>query len=252
MAKARSSFDLTGKVVLLTGGAGFLGSYFTKALREAGATVVVTDITDDMDVRLDVTDQASVDLAFEKIAAEHGRVDVVINNAAIDPKFDAGADQNARTFVNYPEEAMRESVDVNLLGAWRVCKTAVKHMLELGNGNIVNVASFYGVTPPRQEIYQEGTEKPVDYPVTKAGLVMLTRHIASQFGRQGIRANTLAPGGVVKEHDEEFQRKYSANTSLGRMSEPGEVAEALLYLVSDASRGMTGETLVVDGGWASR
>jgi NAD(P)-dependent dehydrogenase (short-subunit alcohol dehydrogenase family) len=257
----KSTHDLTGKVVLLTGAAGFLGSYFVRALREAGATVMATDIAQGAEVHLDVTDQSSVDAVFHEVLQEHNRIDVVINNAAINPKFDADAPQNVLTFVDYPEEAMRASVEVNLLGAWRVCKTAVKHMLEQSpspkasasqRGNIVNIASFYGVTPPRQEIYREGTEKPVDYAITKAGLIMLTRQIASQFGRQGIRANALAPGGVRNKQDDEFQRRYSVNTSLARMTEPEEIADALVFLVSDASRGMTGETLIVDSGWSSR
>ena len=125
-------------------------------------------------------------------------------------------------------------------------------MQKQGHGNVVNVASFYGITPPRQEIYPQDTEKPVDYPITKAAIVMLTRHIASQFGREGIRCNALAPGGVLNKHDEEFQKKYAAHTSLGRMSDPEEVADTLLFLASDASRGMTGEVVAVDGGWSSR
>ena len=147
---------------------------------------------------------------------------------------------------------MHQSIDVNLLGAWRVCKAAVSHMQTVGGGTIVNVASFYGVTPPRQEIYPDGTEKPADYGMTKAGLIMLTQHIASQFGRAGIRANVLAPGGVQRNHDETFVAAYSEHTSLGRMNTPEEVADALVFLCSDASRGMTGETLVVDAGWRSR
>jgi len=125
-------------------------------------------------------------------------------------------------------------------------------MREQGYGNIVNISSFYGVTPPRQKIYPEGTEKPVDYPMTKAALIMLTRHVAAQFGRDGVRCNALAPGGVLNKHDKGFQKRYGANTSLGRMSEPEEVAEGLKFLVSDRSRGMTGEVLVVDAGWRSR
>lgn len=238
--------------MLLTGGTGFLGEYFAAALREAGATVVVTDVTEGADVQLDVTDQASVEAAFKQIVAEHGQVDVVINNAALDPKFDADGDQNQYTFEGYPEEAMQASLDVNLLGAWRVCKTAVTQMKKQQSGTIVNVASFYGVTPPRQELYPEGTEKPVDYPISKAGLIMLTRHIASQFGKDGIRANALAPGGVEKSHDEAFKSKYAAHTALGRMNTPEEVADALVFLASDASRGMAGETLTVDAGWTSR
>jgi len=247
-----SKLDLTGKVVVVTGGCGFLGTRFTAALREAGAVVVVTDVAAGADEKMDVTSQQSVDEILAKVVKEHGKIDVVINNAAIDPKFDEAADKNQRQFVNYPEEAMKQSVEVNMLGTWRVCKTAVKIMQEQGEGNIVNIASFYGVTPPRQEIYPAGCEKPVDYPMTKAAIVMLTRHIASQFGKSGIRCNALAPGGVLNKHDKDFQEKYGANTSLGRMSEPEEVAQALLFLVSDQSRGMTGEVLVVDGGWRSR
>lgn len=244
--------DLDGKVVLLTGGRGFLGAYFTEALKGAGAKVIVTDVVEGADEIMDVTDQGSVDAVFAKVAKEHGQIDVVINNAAIDPKFDESASKNEKQFVNYPEEAMQKSIDVNLLGTWRVCKAAIKQMQEQGYGNVVNVASFYGITPPRQEIYPQDTEKPVDYPITKAAIVMLTRHIASQFGRVGIRCNALAPGGVLNKHDEEFQKKYAAHTSLGRMSEPEEVADTLVFLASDASRGMTGEVVAVDGGWRSR
>ncbi|HBE90943.1 MAG: hypothetical protein A3E37_01720 [Candidatus Andersenbacteria bacterium RIFCSPHIGHO2_12_FULL_46_9] len=249
---SRENKSLKGKVVVLTGGVGFLGQYFSRLLREVGVVVIVTDVAKEADVIMDVTDQDSIDQGLKEIRQEQGKIDVVINNAAIDPKFDIGAAQNKYEFVNYPEEAMQQSVNVNLLGTWRVCKTAIKIMCEQGFGNIVNVASFYGVTPPRQEIYPTGTEKPVDYPVTKAGVIMLSRHIASQFGRDGIRCNVLAPGGVVREQAKDFQEKYSEHTSLGRMSTPEEVSDALLFLVSDNSRGMTGEVLVVDAGWRSR
>lgn len=244
--------SLAGKVVILTGGCGFLGGYFSRYLRAAGAVVVVTDVTKGADMTMDVTDQRSINEVFRQVKNEQGRIDVVINNAAIDPKFDKDADQNKRAFVNYPEEAMAQSINVNMLGTWRVCKTAIQIMQKQGHGNIVNIASFYGVTPPRQEIYPAGTEKPVDYPMTKAAVIMLSRHIASQFGRDGIRCNVLAPGGVIKEQAKEFQEKYAGQTALGRMSTPEEVSEALLFLVGGQSRGMTGEVLVVDGGWRSR
>ncbi len=247
-----SSIDLSGQVILLTGGGGFLGNYFVKVLKAANATVIATDITKFVDKILDVRNQNSVDQVFADIMRDLGRIDTVINNAAIDPKFDTKAKKNSHTFINYPEEAMQLSIDTNLLGAWRVSKTAIRYMLAQGHGNIVNVASFYGLTPPRQEIYPAGTEKPVDYSITKAGIIMLTRHLASQFGRQGIRANALAPGGVLNNHAEEFQQKYAEHTSFGRMNTPEEVADALLFLVSDQSRGMTGEVLTVDAGWSSR
>ena len=246
-----AAISLEGKVVLLTGAAGFLGQHFVAALQQAGATVVATDLAD-ADVVMDVTDQAGIDAALAGVIEEHGALDIVINNAAIDPKFDAAADKNAATFTQYPEAAMQQSIDVNLLGAWRVCKAALPHMQKAGSGNIINIASFYGVTPPRQDLYPEGTEKPADYGMTKAALIMLTRHVASQFGRDGIRANALAPGGVLKDHADDFIDRYQQHTALGRMNTPEEIADALVFLCSDASRGMTGETLVVDAGWSSR
>lgn len=249
---SKENSGLVDKVVVMTGGCGFLGQYFSALLRQAGAKVVVTDVAKGAEMVMDVTDQQSIDAGLEKVRQEQGRIDAVINNAAIDPKFDVGAAVNKHEFVNYPEEAMQQSVNVNLLGTWRVCKAAIKIMREQGFGNIVNVASFYGVTPPRQEIYPAGTEKPVDYTLTKAGVIMLSRHIASQFGRDGIRCNVLAPGGVMKDQPKEWQERYSQHTSLGRMSTPEEVSDALLFLVGDQSRGMTGEVLVVDAGWRSR
>lgn len=248
----KNPINLYGSIILLTGSSGFLGKYFTDALREAGGTVITSDITGNVDKIMDITSQESIDNTFTEIISKHKKIDIVINNAAVDPKFDNTSDKNRNDFTNYPEEAMQQSIDVNLMGTWRVCKTAIRHMQEQKQGNIVNISSFYGVTPPKQEIYPENTEKPVDYPITKAAIIMLTRHIASQFGRQGIRSNALAPGGVIKNHDEEFQQKYSENTSLGRMNTPEEIAQALIFICSEASSGMTGETLVVDSGWRSR
>lgn len=240
--------QLKNKKILIVGGSGFLGKYFDQAITREGGVAIVADVSGDFDVELDVTDQKSIDTAFEQVLAEHGHLDAVVNSAALDPKFDQGVAHNQKDFMNYPEELMQKTVDVNLLGAWRVCKSAVKNKIP----NIVNVASFYGLTPPRQEIYPQGTEKPVDYPITKAGVIMLTRHLASQFGKDGIRCNALAPGGVLKGHAEDFQEKYAQHTSLKRMNAPEEVADSLVFLLSDSSRGMTGETLVVDNGWVSR
>lgn len=248
-----SNFSLEGKVVLLTGAAGFLGEHFAHKLHLAGATVVLTDIKRIGDgYEMDVTDQSSVESVLTRVVQQYGRIHVIVNNAAYNPSVDDQA-KYQRKFMEYPEEAMMASVQVNQLGTWRVCKAAIPHMLVAGGGTIVNIVSVYGVTPPRQEIYSDGMEKSVDYSMTKAAVGMLTRHIASQFGRNGIRCNALAPGGVFNhQKDAGFIERYSAQTSLGRMSDAGEVADALVFLASDASRGMTGEVLNVDGGFSSR
>jgi 2-deoxy-D-gluconate 3-dehydrogenase len=243
--------DLTNKVIVITGGKGFLGEYFTRSLQEADATVVITDVHPDADIQVDVTNKESIKTAFEAIIQEHKRVDVVVNNAAIDPKFDATSDQNAKLFENYPEELIRKSLDVNLLGYTLVAQEAVRRMLAQKSGNIINVSSIYGVVGPDQRIYPEGTQKPVDYFITKGGVVMLTKFLATTYGSKGIRANTLTLGGVFKGHGKEFTDMYGARTPLGRMANPEEVGGPLVFLASDASSYMTGANLVIDGGWTA-
>lgn len=240
--------NLSSKTILITGGTGFLGQYFVSSLKEAGATVVTTDITDTADIKMDVTDKASITVAFDQAEAQHGPIHIVVNNAALDPKFDASADQNAKLFENYPEELIKKSLDVNLLGYTLVAQEAVRRMLSQGSGNIINISSIYGVVGPDQRIYPEGTQKPVDYFITKGGVVMLTKFLATTYGSKGIRANTLTLGGVFKEHGKEFTDKYGARTPLGRMANPEEVGGPLVFLASDASSYMTGANLIVDGG----
>ena len=258
-----SLFDLTNKVIVITGGTGFLGQHFTAALRDAGATVVVTDVTPEADIQLNVTDKTSIIDAFVQISKQHGKIDVVINNAAIDPKFDSGADQNTKVFENYPDELLSLSLDVNLRGYVLVAQEAVKHMLKQASeakprgaqrftgGHIINVSSIYGLVGPDQRIYPQGTQKPVDYFITKGGVVMLTKFLATTYGDKGIRANTYTLGGVFKGHSDEFQKNYGARTPLGRMAQPDEVGGPLVFLASDAASYMTGSNLIVDGGWTT-
>lgn len=260
--RVNNPFSLHGKTVLVTGGAGFLGTHFVNALGAAGAHIVVAEHPDAIDaaqklaknikrkygveiqtVEMDVTDQASVDAGFDTLEA----VDVVVNNAAIDPKVDT-SDPNAVKFEHYPEEAMRESIEVNLLGAWRVSKVAAQKMLQQGQGNIINIASIYGVVPPHPDIYPKGVEKPADYGMTKAALLQLTRHIAALYGKKGIRCNAMVIGGVLKDHDKTFQKEYGTLSMFGRMTKPNEVGAPLVFLASDASKGITGHALAVDGG----
>jgi NAD(P)-dependent dehydrogenase (short-subunit alcohol dehydrogenase family) len=242
------SMNLSNKTILITGGTGFLGNYFTTALKEAGATVIATDVTDTADIKMDVTSAESITTAFTEVIDEHGKLDVVINNAALDPKFDANADQNAKLFENYPEELIKKSLEVNLLGYTLVAQEAVRRMLAQGSGNIINISSIYGVVGPDQSIYPNGTQKPVDYFITKGGVVMLTKFLATTYGNKNIRCNTLTLGGVFKDHGKDFTDKYGARTPLGRMANPEEVGGPLVFLASDASSYMTGANLIVDGG----
>lgn len=272
-ADVRPRFELTDRVVLLTGGAGLLGTAYAWALGHAHAHPVIADLDGDaatslalditeetgrraLGLRLDVTDPESVERTVRLTVENFGRLDGLVNNAALDPKFDEeGAGKHTDRFEEFPLEAWREALDVNVTGMFLCAQAVSRVMREQGGGVIVNVSSTYGLVGPDQRLYQREGEppayKPVTYTVSKAAVVGLTRYLATYLRGTAIRVNTLTPGGVYAEHDEEFVRRYSEKTVLGRMAGPEEMASALLYLLSDASSYMTGSNLVVDGGWTA-
>ena len=247
---ASISFDLSGKVVIVTGGGGFLGRQFCDTLAESGAKTVVADVSPDaaqevassighdaLAVEVDVSDPASVRTLIDKSVNAFGGVDALINGAAVDPKFDPEhEDEHASSFEEYPLEAWQRSLAVNLTGAFLCAQAVARPMSERGGGVIVNIASTYGLVGPDQRLYERPDgpirHKPVDYSVTKAGLIGLTRYLATYFAGRSIRVNSLSPGGVFNQHDDEFVTRYSARTVLGRMARPNELNGALLFLVS--------------------
>ncbi len=269
----RRRFDLTGRVAIITGGAGLLGTDYCHTLAGAGAHVVVADVQGEAAQRLarevtesqgiealglqtDVAQPDSVRAMVQATLDRFGRVDVLVNNAALDPKFDPQhAGSHGNRFEDFPFEAWQQALQVNVTGMFLCAQAVARPMLEAGRGVIVNVSSTYGLVGPDQRLYQrEGQPpqyKPVTYTVSKAAALGLTRYLATYFAGSGIRVNTLTPGGVFAGHDEEFVRRYSARTVLGRMADKEEMSSALLFLVSDASSYMTGANLVVDGGWTA-
>jgi 2-deoxy-D-gluconate 3-dehydrogenase len=268
-------FDLNGRVALVTGGPGLLGKEFCKVLAEAGAVIVVADINFQaaehvagslqaqncraIAVHVDVTNLESVKAMVETALGAFGRLDILVNSAALDPKFDPDAIARgipAGSFEDYPLKQWKQALDVNLTGMFLCCQAAVKPMLAQGKkGSIINICSTYGLVAPDQRLYQrEGKQvayKPVYYSVTKAGVLGLTRYLAAYYAGTEIRVNALTPGGVFNQHDEVFLKSYSARTVMGRMAEKHEMNGALLYLASDASSYMTGNNVVVDGGWTA-
>jgi 2-deoxy-D-gluconate 3-dehydrogenase len=272
-------FDLTGKVAVVTGGPGLLGREFCRTLAEAGAQVVVADINASgvnalasqlikagyhcLGIATDVTQPESVQNLVDETLVTYGRLDILVNSAALDPKFDPAAlAEMARqgavsgAFEDYPLQQWKTALDVNLTGMFLCCQAAVKPMLAHGKkGSIINICSTYGLVAPDQRIYQrDGVQtsfKPVYYSVTKAGVLGLTRYLAAYYAGTDIRANALTPGGVFNDHDETFLKAYTARTVMGRMASKDEMNGALLFLASDASSYMTGSNLVVDGGWTA-
>ena len=216
-----------------------------------------------MGVATDVTQPESVHALVQETLSTFGRLDILVNSAALDPKFDpeALAEMAKRgtvsgAFENYPLESWKAALDVNLTGMFLCCQAAVAPMLAQGKkGSIINICSTYGLVAPDQRIYQrEGKQtsfKPVYYSVTKAGVLGLTRYLSAYYAGTDIRVNALTPGGVYNNHDEVFLKAYTARTVMGRMANKDEMNGALLFLASDASSYMTGSNLVVDGGWTA-
>ncbi|HEU4744248.1 MAG TPA: SDR family oxidoreductase [Anaerolineales bacterium] len=273
--KIQEKFDLTGRVAVVTGGVGLLGAEFCRTLAEAGATVAVVDLNGpasqaaadslvssgyrSLAIPTDITQPDSVNEAVEKVLSAFGRVDVLVNSAALDPKFDPDAVHKGITpgaFEDYPLDLWNSALNVNLTGMFLMTQACVKPMLEQEKkGSIINICSTYGLNGPDQRIYvKEGKRvafKPVYYTVTKAGVMGFTKYLAAYYAETEIRVNALTPGGVFNNHEDYFVKNYSAKTILGRMARKDEMNGALLFLASDASSYMTGNNLVVDGGWTA-
>ena len=267
-------FDLGGKVILVTGAAGLIGREVCEAYAEYGADVVLTDRgagaleaqaaglrtthgAKAVAVAADVTSDDEVAALFDVVARQFARLDVLVNLAAIDAKFDAAISAiNPTRFENFPLDLWEKSVAVNATGLVRVTQAAARMMLPRRAGNIVNVASTYSLVAPNQDLYRypgesAQTYKPVDYVGTKSLVPNFTRYLATLYGRDGIRANCIVPHGVFNNHPEKFQANFARMSPMGRMCRPDELRGPFVFLASDASSYVTGATVVVDGGWTA-
>jgi NAD(P)-dependent dehydrogenase (short-subunit alcohol dehydrogenase family) len=268
-------FNLKDRVAIVTGGGGQLGTEFCKTLAEAGASVVVADLLMDHAVRsnkiladagyssfpfeLDITSPDSVAAMVSETLKQFGHIDILVNCAALDPKFDPDAAARGITpgaFEDYPLDQWNAALNVNLTGMFLVTQACVKQMVAQGKkGSIINICSTYGLNGPDQRIYiKDGKRvafKPVYYTTTKAGVMGFTKYLAAYYAETEIRVNALTPGGVFNNHEEYFVKNYSAKTILGRMAKKDEMNGALLFLASEASSYMTGNNVIVDGGWTA-
>ena len=272
----QEKFDLSGKTAVVTGGSGLLGKEFCRTLAEGGANVVVADIAEAAanetaqgladagyaaaGFGLDVTRKDSVEALVDATIRQFGSLDILVNSAALDPKFDATASAKGiapGAFEDYPLEDWQSAVNVNLTGMFLVTQACVKPMIAQGKkGSVINICSTYGLNGPDQRLYlnDDGSRvafKPVYYTTTKAGVVGFTKYLAAYYAGTDLRVNALTPGGVFNNHNETFNRKYSAKTIMGRMARKDEMNGALLFLASDASSYMTGNNVIVDGGWTA-
>jgi NAD(P)-dependent dehydrogenase (short-subunit alcohol dehydrogenase family) len=254
---------------MVTGGLGILGWHFCHGLAEFGANVAVLDLDGQgcqelaaeisavhgvkaVGIACDVADKSSVNDAVTMAARELGPITVLHNNAA---SKSADLDAFFASFEDYSLEQWREIMSVNIDGMFLVAQAAGRHMAEQGRGgSIVQTASIYGIMAPDKRIYEGSSYlgrsigTPAVYSASKAAVIGLTRYLAAYWADKGIRVNALVPGGVESGQNETFRQRYSARVPLGRMALPGEMVGALIYLASDASSYVTGQSLVVDGG----
>lgn len=268
-------FDLTGKTALITGAAGFLGVEHAAALLESGAAVVLTDVVESeltgvskalskvfnaakIKTRImDVTSPASIGEVAKGLWTDDIRIDILVNNAAIDPKVYGNQDtlEDSR-LENFALENWNLQVAVGLTGAFLCSQVYGTAMAKDGQGGVIlNIASDLSVFAPDQRLYRKQgiaddvqPVKPIAYSVIKTGLVGLTRYLSTYWASKGIRANALSPGGVFNGQSEEFVTRLSALIPLGRMATPDEYRAAVQFLCSDASAYMNGQNVVMDGG----
>jgi NAD(P)-dependent dehydrogenase (short-subunit alcohol dehydrogenase family) len=268
-------YDLTGRTALVTGAGGLLGRQHTAALVEAGARVVVTDIgasqceaaiaavqaiaplADLVPVTIDVTSQESVQAAAFDLTSRGISIDILVNNAAIDPKVTStpGVMHSSR-FEAFPVPQWQLEIAVGLTGAMLCSQVFGGAMAKRGRGVILNIASDLGVIAPDQRLYrqpniaraEEQPVKPVTYSVIKHGLIGLTKYLATYWADRSVRVNAISPGGVFNNQDPAFVEKLTRLIPMGRMAKVDEYCAAIQFLCSDASSYMTGQNIVMDGG----
>jgi len=260
-----STFDIAGRVIVVTGGLGRLGREFTKALAGRGAKVAVLDLASDGNVeagesvrhhRADVTVRQDLERALKVIEREWGPPYGLINNAGLDSPPDSAPDENC-AFESYSEKTFDRVMDVNVKGVFLCSQVFGAAMARVGAGSIVNISSIYGMVSPDQRIYDYRRKtgaafvKPVAYSVSKSALMNLTRYLATYWASQGVRVNTLTLAGVEAGQDSEFVKGYTARMPIGRLARADEYNGAVVFLCSDASAYMTGANLVIDGGWTA-
>lgn len=268
--KVQDTFRLDGKIALVTGGAGLLGIQHCEAIVELGGTPWMIDLNGTKakekaaemtqvygvqvyGLGVDITDENAVKSMCDHVLEVSGSIDILINNAANNPKVEGGG--NWSRFENFPLEVWNQDIAVGLTGAFLCSRVAGSIMANNNGGVILNIASDLGVIAPDQRIYrkegqdfQEQVVKPVTYSVVKSGLIGLTKYISTYWPHRGVRVNALAPGGVEAGQDEAFIKRLTNLIPLGRMAKEDEYKSAVAFLVSDASSYMTGTVISMDGG----
>ena len=266
-----NQFSLLNKVVVVTGAAGLLGRNHVQAIADAGGIPVLIDI-DALNMKsvieefeskfgiefshfvVDITDENQVKVCCENILQKYGHIDGLVNNAANNPKIETNGVNEQSRLENFSINSWQADISVGLTGAF-ICTKYFGTAIALQGGSIVNISSDLGLIAPDQRLYEKhglapGNQpvKPVTYSVVKTGLIGLSRYTATYWAKQGVRCNSLCPGGVENSQDPSFVAKLTSLIPLGRMARQNEYQGSLIFLLSDASTYITGTELVADGG----
>lgn len=268
----KNFFDLSGRVAIITGGTGLLGQQHAEAIAGVGGIPVLADIrlnninTESPEwnerfgqsacaIQADITQPESVKELLGNVLSRFGRVDILINNAANNPKMEKQSDIEFSRLEFFPLKQWETDLAVGLTGAFLCSQVIGSEMARQKHGVIVNVASDLALIAPDQRLYRQPglpddqqPVKPITYSVVKTGLIGLTRYLATYWADDGVRVNSISPGGVYNNQPEEFVQRLSKLIPLGRMANIDEYQAAIIYLCSDASSYMTGANLIVDGG----
>jgi NAD(P)-dependent dehydrogenase (short-subunit alcohol dehydrogenase family) len=268
----KQSFDLKGKVAVITGGAGLLGEKHAEAIAEFGGIPILLDIDEKAGTKkasrisneyqvdyafmlCDITDELQISSVRDSLLSKFGHIDILINNAAIDPKVEAKSEKNLSRLENFPIDQWNLELSVGLTGSMLCSKIFGYEMAKNGKGVILNISSDLGTIAPDQRIYKkdglpenEQPVKPVTYSVIKHGLIGLTKYLATYWTDKGVRCNALCPGGIYNNQPDEFIKKISNLIPLGRMAHEDEYKASVVFMVSEASSYMNGSVVSMDGG----
>tara|TARA_Y100001954_G_C15794633_1_gene596972 strand:- start:730 stop:1497 length:768 start_codon:yes stop_codon:yes gene_type:complete len=253
----KNLFNLENKNIIIVGGEGLIGKYLVKELNSIGGKIASLDINSNKDYKnieknifnysCDISKIESVKKVLVKINKDFSSIDILINAAQYKPK--GFLTNNVRDF---PLSLWQDIINVNLTGAFIACKVFGSEMIKNKKGSIINLASVYGIVSSNSSIYSNNSMgNPIAYTASKGGVIMLTKYLATHWANYGIRVNSLSPHGVSNNHEETFVKKFNELSPMGRMMDKDELLSAVVFLSLDESSYMTGQNLVIDGGWTS-